>query len=54
MGEICNAMLEGRICSLCGQYFVKEHGYPVLCGECWCEDATEAEAIHPLEELSEG
>lgn len=43
MGEIANDMINGVCCSLCGQYFkdpnekntAYEHGYPVVCGECW-------------------
>jgi len=25
----------GLMCSWCGVYFEKEHGYPVLCKTCW-------------------
>jgi len=45
MGEISDDMIEGRCCSLCGQYFVTEdgedlfeHGHPVACKECWDKD----------------
>jgi hypothetical protein len=44
MGEIADDMIEGRSCSLCGQYFMDkkgnifEHGYPVVCDECWEEE----------------
>lgn len=38
MGEIADDMIEGRMCSLCGCYFVDkakdeiyEHDYPVVC-----------------------
>lgn len=26
---------EGIVCSWCGTYFEKEHGYPVLCSYCF-------------------
>ncbi len=46
MGEIANDMVEGRCCSICGQYFadpkkpeqVYEHGYPVACHDCYEPD----------------
>ncbi len=34
MGNIGNDMVDGLMCS-CGVYFVKAHGYPVLCRTCW-------------------
>ena len=44
MGEIASDMIEGRACSECGCYFADpngqgtyEHGYPVLCWDCWEE-----------------
>jgi hypothetical protein len=52
MGEIADAMAHGEMCSQCGTYFKKEHGYPVLCKSCW-KDATPEDrkahqkAIHP-------
>lgn len=27
--------INGLSCSWCGVYFEKEHGYPVLCHDCW-------------------
>lgn len=50
MGEIAEDVVEGRCCQLCGGYFdsgkkelykgkeigvCAEHGYPVVCDECW-------------------
>lgn len=43
MGQIADDMIIGACCSLCGQYFIDEeneeeiyeHGYPVICKECW-------------------
>jgi len=29
--------VSGLICSGCGAFFEKEHGYPVLCKDCWKE-----------------
>lgn len=37
MGEIADDVISGACCSLCFQYFVREHGYPVACRECWEE-----------------
>lgn len=39
MGEIADDMISGFSCSICGVYFEKEHGYPVVCNGCW-EDLT--------------
>lgn len=52
MGEIANAMVSGEMCSLCGTYFKKAHGYPVLCKDCWKHASIEdrkahQKAIHP-------
>lgn len=40
MGKIANSMINGEMCSLCGCYFEKdgkiyEHGFPVICWDCW-------------------
>ena len=35
MGEIADDLINGACCSNCNQYFVSEHGYPVLCKSCW-------------------
>ena len=35
MGEVADDIIEGRCCSHCGTYFVEEHGYPVLCKDCF-------------------
>ena len=44
MGEIADDMINGACCLLCGIYFEKEHGYPVVCKECAKgEDLEEAE-----------
>lgn len=52
MGEIADDMIEGRCCSICGQYFedpktgeIYEHGYPVCCKECWDEDCEQGKTI---------
>lgn len=28
-------MVRGLCCALCGVFFRKPHGYPVLCAACW-------------------
>ena len=35
MGEIANDMINGSSCFWCGVYFEREHGYPVVCKNCW-------------------
>jgi hypothetical protein len=45
MGEIADDMIEGAICSRCGIYFQEEHGYPVVCKQCW-KHATKQERKH--------
>jgi len=35
MSEIADDIVEGACCALCSTYFQKDHGYPVLCGDCW-------------------
>lgn len=51
MGEIAEDMIDGTMCSLCGQYFknpkkdeLYTHGYPVACKECWTQDCGYQEA----------
>lgn len=50
MGEIADDMINGRCCTLCGQYFIEddqiyEHGYPVVCADCWEPDDDYERAI---------
>ena len=35
MGEMADDIIEGFSCCLCGVYFEDEHGYPVVCKDCW-------------------
>jgi len=43
MGQSAEDIYTGTTCQLCGQFFVDdededalyEHGYPVVCWECW-------------------
>lgn len=35
MGEIAQMMETGEQCSRCGTNFVKAHGFPVVCRECF-------------------
>jgi len=44
MGEIAEDMVNGWCCSLCMQYFEEEHGYPVLCKNCWRTSVPEERA----------
>ncbi len=42
MGENADDLIAGMTCSHCGIYFEEEHGYPVLCHECY-DKATKKE-----------
>lgn len=42
MGQIADDIRRGFQCSWCGICFVEEHGYPVVCVECY-EGATAKE-----------
>ncbi len=42
MGEYADDIVDGWACGWCMQYFKEEHGYPVLCNDCW-NDATPEE-----------
>lgn len=49
MGQIADDIVAGITCELCGQFFdggnddeLHEHGYPVVCWECW-SDMSKAE-----------
>lgn len=35
MGEIASDHINGACCSWCGCYFIEEHGFPVVCRECY-------------------
>lgn len=35
MGTMADDIINGFQCSWCGIYFKEEHGYPVLCDDCW-------------------
>ena len=41
MGQIADDAITGTTCTICGQFFVTEnsdlheHGYPVVCWDCW-------------------
>lgn len=38
MGEIAEAMLDGTMCSQCGEYLGSDAGYPILCASCKREE----------------
>lgn len=42
MGDIADDIIDGFSCSWCGVYFVEEHGYPVICKDCY-ENSTKQE-----------
>lgn len=35
MGEMAEDLIDGSCCQICGEYFTEDHGYPVVCKECW-------------------
>jgi len=37
MSDTTDDMIDGTMCSQCGTYFVKPHGYPVACEACWLD-----------------
>lgn len=37
MGEIADDIINGACCQYCNAYFKEEHGFPVVCDECWKE-----------------
>lgn len=43
MGEIAQDYYEGACCHDCMHYFEEDHGYPVLCKECWDEMVKDGE-----------
>ena len=37
--SIVNDIINGACCAICGEYFIEEHGYPVICKDCWTKDS---------------
>lgn len=33
--SVCEDIIDGWCCQLCGTYFIEEHGYPVVCKDCY-------------------
>ena len=46
MGEIADDIVDGLCCELCNSYFEQEHGYPVVCKECWKDLSEENKKKH--------
>jgi hypothetical protein len=46
MGEMAEDIIDGFCCELCCCYFEKQHGYPVVCKECWDDLTPEEKRIH--------
>lgn len=53
MGQIADDMIDGLCCSLCGVYFVQEHGYPVVCKHCWKELSKKEKKMYQLAKYKE-
>ena len=47
MGELADDMINGLSCTGCGVYFESEHGYPVLCENCYDENESLPKATIP-------
>lgn len=56
MGEIADDLIDGSACEICGQYFLDpddedgetlyQHGYPVVCKECWSQLTPQEKKFH--------
>jgi hypothetical protein len=44
MDECAENVLNGFMCSHCGTCFIGEHGYPVLCRDCFDSETPEERA----------
>lgn len=42
MGQASEDILDGTVCSWCGEFFTEPHGYPVLCADCIKDDPAAA------------
>jgi hypothetical protein len=42
MGEIADMMLDGTMCSCCGEFLDTDNGYPTLCDSCAAADAKDS------------
>ena len=41
MGDIADAMLDGTLCQMCGEYIGEDVGYPMTCGGCAPDESAE-------------
>jgi len=46
MSEHTDDIVEGACCELCNTFFKAEHGYPVVCADCWKELTPEERKAH--------
>ena len=53
MGEIAEGIIAGFHCSHCGICFEEEHGYPVLCHDCYQHETPEERAGLPEATIKE-
>lgn len=52
MGQIAEDALSGFTCSGCGIFFIKEHGFPVLCTAC-TQEIPKKDRLYPQATLKE-
>jgi len=41
MAQNANDMINGTSCTFCGVFFKKQHGYPVVCTDCFDDSTTD-------------
>lgn len=41
--SLAEDLINGACCHWCGVYFEQEHGYPVLCNDCFDDDAEDSQ-----------
>lgn len=51
MGQISNQVIKGSICALCFSKFVKRHGIPVVCSDCYTKDCGYDLGKYPIKNL---
>ena len=47
MGDLAEAVIDGKMCSHCSIVFQEAHGYPVLCKTCHKDETEEERAGIP-------
>lgn len=53
MGQIAEDIVDGFQCSHCGICFIREHGFPVLCTNCFDQETEEERTGLPRATIKE-